>query len=269
MGLITAAAHRPEPVLPLAPGMKSAASESPTRPQRAGTSRAPKPRTTPDFEESPRVSPALLARYDREELYIAVWALTMQKAAKKYGVSDVALGKTCRKLHIPVPGKGYWNKRAANQPVEPRPPLPVIPPTSQPSEDPPQQAIARISLAGLPQTARPESQRTDGPECNQPTPASPPRSSQTRKPGTIPPIEKPSQVSPVLMARYDRKELYDKVWAMPVRIMAKEYGVSNVAIAKTCRKLHVPVPGTGYWAKKAANRPVEPRPPLPQLVTRT
>jgi hypothetical protein len=58
-----------------------------------------------------------MARYDREDLYEKVWTLTMQKAAKEYGVSDVALGKTCRKLHIPVPGRGYWNKMAANQPV--------------------------------------------------------------------------------------------------------------------------------------------------------
>jgi hypothetical protein len=65
--------------------------------------------------------------------------------------------------------------------------------------------------------------------------------------------------------RYDREELYEKVWQRPMRILAKEYGVSDVALAKTCRKLHVPVPGRGYWAKKAANRPVEDRPPLPQV----
>lgn len=65
------------------------------------------------------------------------------------------------------------------------------------------------------------------------------------------------------MARYNREELYEKVWRMPVLLVAKQYGVSNVAIGKVCRKLRIPVPGRG-WAKKAANRPVEPRPPLPQ-----
>jgi hypothetical protein len=67
-----------------------------------------------------------MARYDREDLYEKVWTLTMQKAAKEYGVSDVALGKTCRKLYFPDPGRGYWNKMAANRPVEVRPFLPVI-----------------------------------------------------------------------------------------------------------------------------------------------
>jgi hypothetical protein len=117
-------AHRPEPDLPSSRSMKGAASELPAPPHRA--SRAPKPRTLPAFEEPQQVSPLLMARYDREDLYEKVWTLTMQKAAKEYGVSDVALGKTCRKLYIPVPGRGYWNKMAANQPVEPRPFLPVI-----------------------------------------------------------------------------------------------------------------------------------------------
>jgi hypothetical protein len=68
-----------------------------------------------------------------------------------------------------------------------------------------------------------------------------------------------------LMARYNRKDLYEKVWSYPMRTVAKEFGVSDVALAKTCRKLHVPAPGRGYWAKKAANHPVGPRPSLPIL----
>ena len=84
------------------------------------------PRTIPAFEEPPQVSRRLLARYDREELYEKVWTLTMQKVAKEYGVSDGTLGITCKKLHVPVPGVGYWNKKAANKPVDPRPPIPPI-----------------------------------------------------------------------------------------------------------------------------------------------
>ena len=107
-----------------------------------------------------------MARYNREELYEKVWTLTMQKVAKEYGVSDVAIGKVCRKLYIPVPGTGYWNKKAANQPVEPRPPLPVIQTRSQPSEGRPQRAVTKTASAGLPQAVRPESQRNEDPECN-------------------------------------------------------------------------------------------------------
>lgn len=48
--------------------------------------------------------------YDREKLYEEVWTEPVSKVAERYGVSDVAIAKTCRKMHIPVPGRGYWNK---------------------------------------------------------------------------------------------------------------------------------------------------------------
>lgn len=51
----------------------------------------------------------------------------MQTVAKEYGVSDVALGKICKKLHVPLPGRGYWAKKAAQRPVPPQPSLPAIP----------------------------------------------------------------------------------------------------------------------------------------------
>jgi hypothetical protein len=87
-------------------------------------------------------------------------------------------------------------------------------------------------------------------------------------PGTVDGVQKPL-VSASLMARYNREELYEKVWTTPVRILAREYGVSDVAIAKACRKLHIPLPGRGYWNKMAAHWPVEPRPPLPVIKIRS
>jgi hypothetical protein len=71
--------------------------------------------------------------------------------------------------------------------------------------------------------------------------------------------------SATLNSRYDREELYEKVWKVPIRILAREYGVSDVALAKTCKRLHVPMPGRGYWAKKAAQQPVPARPTLPNI----
>lgn len=61
---------------------------------------------------------------------------------------------------------------------------------------------------------------------------------------------------------YDREVLYEQVWAEPVREVAKRYGVSDVALAKACRRLSVPLPGRGYWAKRRAGM-APPRPPLP------
>jgi hypothetical protein len=47
--------------------------------------------------------------------------------------------------------------------------------------------------------------------------------------------------------------------------LAKEYGMSDVGLAKVCRKLGIPLPGLGYWAKKTAGNKVPKRPPLPAL----
>ena len=56
---------------------------------------------------------------------------------------------------------------------------------------------------------------------------------------------------------YRRADLYAEVWAEPLRTVAKRHGISDVALGKLCRKLNVPVPGLGYWAKKAAGQEVE------------
>jgi hypothetical protein len=50
--------------------------------------------------------------------------------------------------------------------------------------------------------------------------------------------------------RLTRAELYEKVWATPMRTLAKEFGMSDVGLAKTCRKHNIPVPPVGYWREK-------------------
>ncbi len=64
--------------------------------------------------------------------------------------------------------------------------------------------------------------------------------------------------------RLSREELYEKVWTEPVRTIAKRFGISDVALAKDCRRLKIPLPGRGYWAVKAAGKKVV-RPKLPAL----
>ncbi|MBS4083713.1 MAG: hypothetical protein KGZ73_09205 [Rhizobiales bacterium] len=54
---------------------------------------------------------------------------------------------------------------------------------------------------------------------------------------------------------FTRSQLYDLVWSQPIRSIAVDLGISNVALAKHCKKLSIPVPGRGYWARKAAGRP--------------
>lgn len=67
------------------------------------------------------------------------------------------------------------------------------------------------------------------------------------------------------MEQYDREELYEKVWEKPMLKVAEEYGVSSVALSKTCRKLCLPVPGRGHWAKLAHGHQGVKKMPLPKL----
>jgi hypothetical protein len=59
-----------------------------------------------------------------------------------------------------------------------------------------------------------------------------------------------------------RTELYDLVWTRPRSSLAKELGISDVAIGKLCTRSHIPGPPPGYWARKAVGKSGR-RPPLP------
>jgi hypothetical protein len=59
----------------------------------------------------------------RQGLYDRVWAEPVDALAKEYGLSNVGLGKACRRHDIPVPPHGYWARKAARQQPR-RPPLP-------------------------------------------------------------------------------------------------------------------------------------------------
>ena len=61
---------------------------------------------------------------------------------------------------------------------------------------------------------------------------------------------------------FTREELYELVWSAPVTKVAKDLGISGVALAKRCRRASIPVPPRGYWARVAAGQQIA-RPPLP------
>jgi len=67
------------------------------------------------------------------------------------------------------------------------------------------------------------------------------------------------------MARtFSREEFYDLVWSKPMTHLAKEFALSDVALHKVCKKHGIPNPPLGWWAKKAAGKPVK-QTPLPAL----
>ena len=59
-----------------------------------------------------------------------------------------------------------------------------------------------------------------------------------------------------------REQLFDLVWSAPVTKVAPTLGLSDVGLAKRCKRETIPLPPRGYWAKHAAGRAPS-RPTLP------
>jgi hypothetical protein len=55
--------------------------------------------------------------------------------------------------------------------------------------------------------------------------------------------------------RLSRKELYDLVWSEPLKTLCSRFGISDVALKKTCARSEIPTPERGYWARKDAGKP--------------
>jgi hypothetical protein len=62
--------------------------------------------------------------------------------------------------------------------------------------------------------------------------------------------------------KIDREDLYRRVWSTPVSKLAVELNISDVGLAKACRKAGIPLPPVGYWTKVAHGKSV-PKPVLP------
>lgn len=56
--------------------------------------------------------------------------------------------------------------------------------------------------------------------------------------------------------RLTRDQLYELVWSQPMRRLSEQIGISDVAIAKRCKIIGVPVPERGYWNKLQAGQKV-------------
>ncbi len=67
-----------------------------------------------DLASEPQVAAAQedggIKRVTRRQLYDLVWTTPVRTLAKKFGLSDVGLAKTCQRYEIPRPPVGYWTK---------------------------------------------------------------------------------------------------------------------------------------------------------------
>lgn len=65
---------------------------------------------------------------------------------------------------------------------------------------------------------------------------------------------------------FKRESLHELVWTAPVFEVAKRLGVSDVGLAKLCRRAAIPTPRRGYWARVESGRQIgqTPLPPAPE-----
>lgn len=64
--------------------------------------------------------------------------------------------------------------------------------------------------------------------------------------------------------RFTRQELYELVWSEPMAQLARKFGLSDVGLSKACRRISIPVPERGYWAKLRAGKQVTRQPLTPR-----
>jgi hypothetical protein len=254
------------------------------------------------------VSGRLMERYNREELYEDAWKFPFTRLEVKWGTSAPNLSTICKALHIPVPGVGYWNKIAAGKPVPARLQLPAVTvdphfltrkrfstQSSAPAEasngnvisgesaygnhgsqaEKPSACGQGLTISNEPDFISDESnevkkatdQNNDGRETagGGEIELSPNLAAQSESSNASDLDHQIRYVSGSLLHRYNREVLYEKAWEVPMIHLAKEWNVSDAALIKACKKLLVPIPPRGYWARVAAGKPVESRPLLPEV----
>ena len=198
----------------------------------------------------PTVSPQLMSRYDRTRLYEDVWTKPLAHLTVEYGVSSATLATRCKRLHIPRPEINYWQRKAKNLPVPGRPPLGAVVvvrskcnPQPELASDKATTKYSASSSGSVTERDENESQTTDVDLIFQ----------------TAIPIPKH------LLTKYDRKDIYEKMWQMPLRQVAKTLGMKEQSLSSACIRLFIPTPPRGYWCRREETRKSVPRPPLPDL----
>lgn len=129
------------------------------------------------------------------------------------------------------PPRGFWKRNAYGNPTSPIPSLPPLTPESSGE-------TTRITESSA---------------------AHEPRNSEI---GTFAPTDERIVVDdPVLLVPaglavlYNREQLYEDAWSFPMCQLAEKYGVTDRALAKACRKLHVRFP---LWAIGTKSRRTNP-----------
>lgn len=187
-------------------------------------------------------------------------SITASGLAKKYSLSYPLFLSKCREESIPIPPSGYWTRFRLGIPVE----QPFL------SGDP-DKIVDLVIISERKETQSTQSHAVSIDSCSTDVEQTTVRTSSN--------VESTSSFDGLASIaldteegyapeastkmKYDRGKLYREVWTKPVTDVAKQYGVSNVALSKTCRSLKIPLPYRGYWAEVRAGKKVS-IPALPE-----
>src|SRR5208282_4420062 len=86
--------------------------------------------------------------------------------------------------------------------------------------------------------------------------------SNTEEQAPMPSANLPLSRNP--LCTFTREALYKLVWSESTRILSKRFGISDVGLARVCRRANIPTPDRGYWARVAAGQECE-KTPLPPV----
>lgn len=205
------------------------------------------------------------SKITREQLYNEIWEISVAGVAKKYNANYNDLLKLCKEADVPVPPSGYWVKLQFGKPVEQISlPESSIVEVTLPGNDKPKRirkAVAEKSVEDekeLEHKDVPEKSPEDEIDNNYGDETGEILDGDDTENDHVPYWGVSGKHN-----TYYREKLYKEVWANPVVKVAEQYGVSDVAIHKICKKLNVPTPPLGYWAKVSAGAKV-PKTPLPK-----
>lgn len=187
---------------------------------------------TPQFYEPIRIS--------RQELYQKVWKTTLNGLVSELGTTHAELTRVCGELNVPRPDQSYWSRLHLNLAVE-------VPPLPSPGPGMALEALLRRKGARRrkPETAPEAADATDT------------VATQAAETPVTAAVEKPAKVD------FTRAQLYEAIWSKSCVKLAAELGISDVALAKTCRRMGIPRPRRGYWARIEAGERLK-REPLPE-----
>ena len=201
----------------------------------------------------------------REQLYNEIWEISVAGVAKKYNADYNDLLKLCKEADIPIPPSGYWTKLKFGKSVEQLSlPESSIVEVTLPGNDKPKRIRKVVA-----ETSVDDEKDLDSEVALEKPPEDDIDNNHSDETGVnLDNDDVEDDYVPYWGVSgkhntYNREKLYKEVWANPVVKVAAQYGVSDVAIHKICKKLNVPTPPLGYWAKVNAGVKVQ-KTPLPK-----